>query len=177
MVAALTRAADGHASIAGTIATVGGYGLIMTCVVRPLLRLAMRRFPMAKELQVMLVIAFLSSWATEWIGIHALFGAFFAGVIWPSREGKSRTVIDEVAVKLEPIAMVVLIPLFFSYTGIRTNIGLIGGQGAWLYAALIIAAAIVGKAGGAFLGGIIMRFGVRDSLALGALMNTRGWPS
>jgi Kef-type K+ transport system membrane component KefB len=70
--------------------------------------------------------------------------------------------------------MTVLIPLFFSYTGIRTNLGLIGGAGAWPYAAVIIAAAISGKVGGAFLGGTIMRFGWRDSLALGALLNTRG---
>jgi Kef-type K+ transport system membrane component KefB len=86
----------------------------------------------------------------------------------------SRTVIEEVSAKLKPIAMVVLIPLFFSYTGIRTNVGVIGGAGAWRYTVVIIAAAIGGKVGGAFLGGAILRFGVRDSLALGALLNTRG---
>jgi Kef-type K+ transport system membrane component KefB len=80
-----------------------------------------------------------------------------------------RNTIEEVSAKLEPVAMIVLIPLFFSYTGIRTNIGLIGGAGAWRYAAVIVAAAIAGKVGGAFLGGTIMRFGLRDSLALGAL--------
>jgi Kef-type K+ transport system membrane component KefB len=122
----------------------------------------------------MLVIAFLSNWVTEWIGIHALFGAFFAGVIWPRGEAISRTGIEEASAKLEPIAMIALIPLFFSYTGIRTNIGLIGGAGAWPYAAVIVAAAVAGKVGGAFLGGTIMRFGMRDSLALGALLNTRG---
>ena len=173
-ITALTRSADGHVSIWGTVATVGAYGLIMACAVRPVLRLLTRRFSAVRELQVMLVIAFLSSWATEWIGIHALFGAFFAGVIWPRGEIMSHTTIEAVSAKLEPIAMTVLIPLFFSYTGIRTNLGLIGGAGAWPYAAVIIAAAISGKVGGAFLGGTIMRFGWRDSLALGALLNTRG---
>jgi Kef-type K+ transport system membrane component KefB len=172
-ITALTRSADGDPSLQ-TIATVGAYGLIMACAVRPVLRILTRRFAAASELQVMLVIAFLSSWATEWIGIHALFGAFFAGVIWPRGEAMSRTSIDKASAKLEPIAMIVLIPLFFSYTGIRTNVGLIGGAGAWPYTAAIVAAAIVGKVGGAFLGGIIMRFGRRDSLALGVLMNTRG---
>jgi Kef-type K+ transport system membrane component KefB len=82
-IAALTRSADGRVSILETVATVGVYGFLMACAVRPLLRLLTRHFPIVNELPVMLVIAFLSSWATEWIGIHALFGAFFAGVIWP----------------------------------------------------------------------------------------------
>jgi Kef-type K+ transport system membrane component KefB len=86
--------------------------------------------------------------------------------VWPRGEA------DDVFPKLEAVTMTVLIPLFFVYTGIRTNLGLIGG--AWPYAAAIIAVATVGKIGGAFLGGAIMRFGVRDSLALGALLNTRG---
>jgi Kef-type K+ transport system membrane component KefB len=173
-IVALTRSTDGHASILGTIATVVAYGLIMAFAVRPALRLLTRRFPVMGELQVMLVIAFLSSWATESIGIHAFFGAFFAGVIWPRGENESHVIRDDVSHKLEAVTMTVLIPLFFGYTGIRTNLGLIGGAGAWPYAAAIIAAATVAKIGGAFLGGTLMRFGVRDSLALGALLNTRG---
>jgi len=166
-ITALTR--PGSGSILETVATVGIYGLAMALVVRPALKWLTRRFPVVSEIPVMLVIAFLSSWATEWIGIHALFGAFFAGVVWP----RSGTVAEEVSAKLEPIAMVVLIPLFFSYTGIRTNIGLIGG-GAWGYSVAVIAAAIAGKMGGGFTGAILMRFGLRDSLALGVLLNTRG---
>ncbi len=173
-ITALTRSGNGHVSILGTLATVGAYGVLMALGVRPILRLLTRRFRFLSELQTMLIIAFLSSWATEWIGIHALFGAFFAGVIWPRGEDARPTAHDNLSGKLEPIAMTVLIPLFFSYTGIRTNLRVIGGAGAWSYAAAIIAAAVVGKIGGAFLGGVVMRFGVRDSLALGALLNTRG---
>jgi Kef-type K+ transport system membrane component KefB len=171
-IVALTRSTDGNVSILGTIATVGAYGLIMAFAVRPVLRLLTRPFQVGNELQVMLVIAFLSSWATESIGIHAFFGAFFAGGIWP--RVKDTGTRDDVFSKLEAVTMTVLIPLFFGYTGIRTNLGLIAGAGAWPYAVVIIAAATIGKVGGAFLGGIIMRFGVRDSLALGALLNTRG---
>jgi len=171
-IVALTRSTDGNVSILGTIATVGAYGLIMAFAVRPALRLLTRRFQVANELQVLLVIAFLSSWATEAIGIHAFFGAFFAGVIWPRLEDMGTR--NDVFSKLEAVTMTVLIPLFFGYTGIRTNLGLIAGAGAWPYAVVIIAAATIGKVGGAFLGGVIMRFGVRDSLALGALLNTRG---
>jgi Kef-type K+ transport system membrane component KefB len=165
----MTRSADGQVSVLGTIATVSFYILLMTLMIRPIVRSLTRRFPIANELPIMLVFAFLSSWATESIGIHALFGAFFAGVIWP----RSRTMIEEIAPKIEPIAMTVLIPLFFSYTGIRTNLGLIGG-GMWGYEAAILAVAIGGKMGGAFLGAMIMKFGLRDSLALGTLLNTRG---
>ena len=172
-IVALTRSPDGQVSILGTIATVGAYGLIMAIAVRPALLLLTRRFPAMSEIQAMLVIAFLSSWATESIGIHAFFGAFFAGVIWP-RDTKNGEDIKHTSGKLEAITMTVLIPLFFTYTGIRTNLGLIGGAGAWPYAAVIIAIATIGKVGGAFLGGAIMRFGVRDSLALGVLLNTRG---
>jgi Kef-type K+ transport system membrane component KefB len=169
-ITALNRPGPGEVSILGTILTVGTYGVVMAAVVRPALVFLTRRFPAARELPVMLVFAFVSSWATESIGIHALFGAFFAGVIWP----RSSMQVEEVAAKLEPIAMMVLIPLFFSYTGIRTNIGLIGGGGVWSYEAAILGVAIAGKVGGAFIGARIMKFGMRDSLALGALLNTRG---
>jgi Kef-type K+ transport system membrane component KefB len=158
------------ASPSGTIFMVLLYGVVLVLVVRPILLYFTRRFAITRELSVMLPFAFLSSWATEWIGIHALFGAFFAGVIWP----RSSELVEEVTTKLEPVAMIVLIPLFFSYTGIRTNIGLISGGGSWRYEAAILAVAIVAKMGGAFAGAMITKFGIRDSLALGALLNTRG---
>jgi Kef-type K+ transport system membrane component KefB len=164
-ITAMTR--QGSASVLGTIAPVVVYGLAMMIAVRPALRWATGRFKVTHELPVMLVIAFLSSWITESIGIHALFGAFFAGVIWPRSSGFA----EEVSGKLEPIAMGLLIPLFFSYTGIRTNAALIG---MWGLEAAIIAVAVGAKMGGAFAGASIMKFGWRDSLSLGILLNTRG---
>jgi Kef-type K+ transport system membrane component KefB len=168
-ITAITRSADGHVSLIGPIATVVLYIVVMLVAVRPLLRWLNDRFAIIREFSTLLVFAFLSSWVTEWIGIHALFGAFFAGVIWP----RSGTIVEDASSKLEPIAMAVLIPLFFSYTGIRTNVGLVAG-GAWKYEIAIIAVAIVAKMSGAFVGASIMKFGFRDSLALGALLNTRG---
>jgi Kef-type K+ transport system membrane component KefB len=136
------------------------YSTIMLFIVRPLLR----RVP--NELATMLIFVFLSSWVTELAGLHALFGAFFAGVIWP----RGSVNFGEVSAKIEPIAMAVLIPLFFSYTGLRTNIGKVN----WGYTFIIIAVAVSAKIGGAFAGARIMGFDSRNALSLGILLNTRG---
>jgi Kef-type K+ transport system membrane component KefB len=136
------------------------YSAVMWLIVRPLLRWV------PNELASMLIFVFLSSWATELAGLHALFGAFFAGVAWPRGSVK----FEEVSAKIEPIAMAVLIPLFFSYTGLRTNIGAVH----WGFTGIIIAVAVAGKVGGAFTGARIMGFDSRNALTLGFLLNTRG---
>jgi Kef-type K+ transport system membrane component KefB len=128
------------------------------------MRVVVRWIP--NELSAMLIFVFLSSWVTEAIGLHALLGAFFAGVIWP--RGKLK--FEDVSAKIEPVAMAVLIPLFFSYTGLRTNIGAVN----WAYTGAIIAVAVAGKVGGAFAGARVMGFDSKNSLALGCLLNTRG---
>jgi Kef-type K+ transport system membrane component KefB len=143
-----------------TLVILSVYSLVMWFIVRPLLR----RVP--NELSTMLIFVFLSSWVTELAGLHALFGAFFAGVIWPRGNVK----FEEVSAKIEPIAMAVLIPLFFSYTGLRTNIGGVN----WGYTLIIIAVAVSGKIGGAFAGARMMGFDSRNALSLGVLLNTRG---
>ena len=85
--------------------------------------------------------------------------------------GKPFTWIN-LAAKIEPLAMTMLIPLFFSYTGLRTNIGAVGDNLG--LTTLVIAVAIAGKVGGAFTGARITGFDFRNSLALGCLLNTRG---
>jgi Kef-type K+ transport system membrane component KefB len=136
------------------------YSVVMWFIVRPLLRWV------PNELATMLIFVFLSSWVTEFAGLHALFGAFFAGVIWP----RGSVNFEEVSAKIEPIAMAVLIPLFFSYTGLRTNIGSVH----WGYTSIIIVVAVCGKIGGAFAGARMMGFDSRNALSLGVLLNTRG---
>ena len=169
-ITAMVRAGEGQVPFYGPILTVIGYVVAMFGPIRIGLRKWIARFGDTVELPLILIFVFLSSWFTESIGIHALFGAFVAGVVWPRRSGT----IEGIASKLEPVAMAVLIPLFFSYNGIRTDIGLLGSGNLWLYTLGIIAVAVAGKAGGAFLGARIMGFGARDSLALGVLLNTRG---
>jgi Kef-type K+ transport system membrane component KefB len=151
---------SGEASLAEPIVIVVIYSAVMWFVVRPLLRFV------PNELASMLIFVFLSSWVTEFAGLHALFGAFFAGVIWPRESVK----FEEVSAKIEPIAMAVLIPLFFSYTGLRTNIGGVN----WTYTLIIIAIAVLAKVGGAFTGARIMGFDSKNAFALGCLLNTRG---
>jgi Kef-type K+ transport system membrane component KefB len=165
----VTIARSGDASVIGQLATVAIYILVMFAVVRPALAWLTRRFKLMSELSSLLIFVFLSSWVSGIIGVHALFGAFLAGVICP----RTRVNLDRAADKIEPITMAVLIPLFFSYTGLRTNIGALGGN-LWLTVLEIVAVATVGKVGGAFTGAKIMGFDTRNSLSLGVLLNTRG---
>jgi Kef-type K+ transport system membrane component KefB len=165
----VTISQSAGAPITGQIVTVAIYILAMFAAVRPALAWLTGRFRVTNELTSLLIFVFLSSWVSAVIGIHALFGAFLAGVVWP----RSNVNLEAVAGKIEPIVMAVLIPLFFSYTGLRTNIGALGGN-LWLYVLAIIAVATVGKAGGAFAGAKIMGFDTRHSLSLGCLLNTRG---
>lgn len=157
-IVAVSRSAD--SSLAQPIAVIVIYSAAMWFAVRPLLRFV------PNELASMLIFVFLSGWVTELAGLHALFGAFFAGVIWP----RGSVNFEEVSAKIEPIAMAVLIPLFFSYTGLRTNIGAVN----WSYTAIIIAVAVAAKIGGAFAGARIMGFDAKNAFALGCLLNTRG---
>ena len=169
-VVAISR--SGEASALGPFVILLAYILCMFAVIRPALRWFLgrvtSRLTVANELSMMLIFVFLSSWVTEFAGFHALFGAFLAGVIWPRSDSKR----DDVAVKIEPLATTMLIPLFFSYTGLRTSLGALGDNLG--LTALVIAVAIAGKVGGAFLGAKLTSFDVRNSLALGCLLNTRG---
>ncbi len=119
---------------------------------------------------VLLLLLMLSALVTEALGLHLLFGAFIAGAIMP----KSRDFVSYVIEKFDSITVLLLLPLFFAYTGLRTSIGQVKGVGMWWLCLLIIVVAVTGKLGGT---GIAARMGGmpwRESLALGALMNTRG---
>jgi K+:H+ antiporter len=159
---------SGEASALGPFVILLTYIFGMFAVIRPALRWFAGRLTVTNELSIMLIFVFLSSWVTELAGFHALFGAFLAGVIWPRSDSKR----DDVAVRIEPLATAMLIPLFFSYTGLRTSIDALGVNLG--LTALVIAVAIAGKVGGAFTGAKITGFDVRNSLALGCLLNARG---
>lgn len=121
---------------------------------------------------IILMILLLSSLATEIIGIHALFGAFIAGVVMPSnKESKIR---EALIPKLEYVSVLVLLPLFFALTGLRTQIGLMETPYHWYVCFIITLVAIAGKLFGAAISSKFMGFSWADSFRVGALMNTRG---
>lgn len=119
---------------------------------------------------VTLLLLLLSSTVTELIGIHALFGAFLFGAILP-KEGK---LAESLADKLETVAVVLLLPLFFAYSGLRTQIGLVSQPQEWLVTAGIIALATAGKFGGSAVAARLTGLRWREASAIGILMNTRG---
>lgn len=112
----------------------------------------------------------LSSYATEVIGIHALFGAFMTGAIMPDA-AKFRTIFIE---KVEDVSLILLLPLFFVFTGLKTEIGLINDPYLWKVTGFIILVAVVGKFFGSALAAKFVGQNWQDSLTIGALMNTRG---
>lgn len=119
---------------------------------------------------IFFITLLLSAYATEVIGIHALFGAFMAGVIMPAGI-KFRNLFIE---KVEDVALVLLLPLFFVFTGLRTQIGLLNDVNLWKITGLIIAVAVSGKFIGSALAARVTGQTWKDSLVVGALMNTRG---
>lgn len=121
-------------------------------------------------LAVMLLLVLASGWTTEWLGIHALFGAFIVGAIMPKESDFVHALLE----KLNDFAVVLLLPLFFAFTGLRASVGLLNGGEMWFYFALILIAAIVGKFGGSTIAARATGSPWREASALGILMNTRG---
>jgi Kef-type K+ transport system membrane component KefB len=119
---------------------------------------------------VVLVFVFASALCTEVIGIHAMFGAFLAGVIMPSHP-RLRPLLTE---RLEILTTSFLLPLYFAFTGLRTQVGLLNDWSSWLICGGVVLVAITGKLGGGTLAARWTGISWRDSLKLGVLMNTRG---
>lgn len=151
------------------------YILLMLKVVRPFLKRVADINRTKESLNKPIVAIFFltllfSSYASELIGIHALFGAFMAGAIMPENT-KFRTLFIE---KVEDVSIILLLPLFFVFTGLRTQIGLIDDVHLWKITGLIIFVAVAGKFFGSALAAKFVGHNWKDSLSIGALMNTRG---
>lgn len=151
------------------------YVLVMIYLVKPFLKrvgdLHASREKLSKPVvAIFFITLILSSYMTEVIGIHALFGAFMAGAIMPDNL-KFRTLFID---KVEDVALVLLLPLFFVFTGLRTQIGLLNDPYLWKITGLIILVAVTGKFVGSALASKIVGQNWKDSLTIGALMNTRG---
>ena len=112
----------------------------------------------------------LSAFVAQQIGIAAIFGCFLMGLIMPRRGGLTA----DVSERFESFVVLVLLPLFFVVTGLRTEVNALNRPELWAITVLLIAVAIVGKFVGAMLAARYGGFSLRDSAAVGALMNTRG---
>ena len=158
-----------------TIISAVAYVFLMLKIVRPFLTRIGDKYSNKESLSKPVVAIFfvtllLSSCCTEVIGIHALFGAFMAGVIMPPNM-RFRNIFIE---KVEDVSLVLLLPLFFVFTGLRTQIGLLNTPWLWEICVAIIGVAVAGKFLGSALAAKFVGQSWKDSLSIGALMNTRG---
>jgi Kef-type K+ transport system membrane component KefB len=167
--------AKGQLAALLTTAEALTFAAAMLFAVRPLLaRLAARITTRENLTQNVVALTFVlllaSALTSELIGIHALFGAFLFGAIMP-RQGDYAHALAE---RLEDFVVVALLPLFFAYSGLRTELGLVASMSDWLLCLVLIAVACLGKFGGSFAVARLTGMSARDSAALGVLMNTRG---
>jgi len=173
-VIAIVKSAGVGASIVTIGLTLVFVGVMLFLVKPQLGNLIEKRLADPKRTRGLLagVLAFVlaSAWFTESIGIHALFGGFMAGVVMPSFSG-FRVFLKE---RVEGFSSAALLPLFFVFTGLRTQISLLDNCFSWLTCCGIIVVAVTGKLGGSMLMARWTSMNWRDSFTLGVLMNTRG---
>ena len=158
-----------------TIALAVAFCLGMALVVRPLIGRVSTAFDQVGRVPAGWVAAIfagvlLSAYITEEIGIAVIFGGFIMGMIMP----RNARLTEDVTRRIEDFVVTLLLPMFFVYTGLRTNIGLLDRPALWLMTLTLIAVAIVGKLFGAMIAARVSGFDWRASAVIGTLMNTRG---
>lgn len=163
--------------VGGSLVTIGLsllFILFMLVIVRPRIARLVEKWPHARMgtgmLAAIFLFVFVSALVTEIIGIHALFGAFLAGVCMPPDPGLR----EFLRARLETFSSVLLLPLFFAFTGLRTQVGLLGDWTGWLLCGAVVLVAIAGKLGGSMTAARFTGMSWIDSFSIGALMNTRG---
>ncbi len=166
-----------QASAGGALATIVltlAFMATMFIVVRPavarLIRSAGERETSRGVIALTIAAMLVSALITESIGVHAIFGAFLLGAVIPHDSRLAHAMVGS----LETLVTVLLLPAFFAFAGMRTEIGLLTGAGPWIACGLIILVATVGKAAGTFVAARLTGMSARDAAGLGVLMNTRG---
>jgi Kef-type K+ transport system membrane component KefB len=171
---ALIGEAGGPSSLPLRLVGLAVYLFVMLGVIRPLAARAVERRhnPELSLTLLGVVVAFvlLSAAATDKIGVHPLFGAFLAGVCFPRVEHWQIAIRE----RLDMLVSVLLLPLFFALTGMRTRLDLLNDSAMWVWAGIVLAAAVFGKMGGAAIAARWTGQSWRNAIALGALLNTRG---
>jgi Kef-type K+ transport system membrane component KefB len=171
---AVTRTNSMVAAIPIIIYSVAYIGLMLT-LGRWVLRVLSTYYDRTGKLsQLMLAGIYMavvaSALITEAIGIHLIFGAFLIGAAMPKNLGLVR----EIAQKTEDFVLIFLLPVFFAYSGLKTQIGLLNNPELWLLCAAILGVAIVGKYVGTYYAARSCNIDRQEASALGWLMNTRG---
>jgi Kef-type K+ transport system membrane component KefB len=158
-----------------TLAGLTAFLVLMFCGARRVLRGFQKQFRLQGRLSesmvaLMVVFVMASALVTQELGLHLLFGSFLAGTIMP----KDHEFVQYLLGKFESVTGVVLLPLFFAYTGLRTSIRLIEGSDMWFYCLLVVLVAIGGKLGGSMIAARAVGTTWQEAAGLGILMNTRG---
>jgi Kef-type K+ transport system membrane component KefB len=171
---ALIGAPGGSLSMPMRLAGLAAYLIVMLGVIRPLAGRLTRNMhssePSFEVLSIVVALTLTSAAATELIGVHPLFGAFIAGVCFPHVEKWQKTMRQ----RLDMVVSVLLLPIFFALTGMRTRLDLLNGKSALLWTVIVLLAAVFGKMAGAGLAARWTGHSWHYATALGALLNTRG---
>jgi len=162
-----------ESALSVTVLTLG-FIVVMFVIVRPAIAARLRRVddrePTRGAIAVTVVGLLASALLTEAIGVHAVFGAFLFGAVIPHNSKLAHALIQT----FENLVTILLLPAFFAFAGMRTEIGLISTWSAWFACGLVIVAATIGKFGGTLVAGHFTGLSWRRAAALGILMNTRG---
>ena len=173
--ASAVAVAGSGSEVIETIALAVAFCLLMAFGVRPLVARVSTAYDEAGRVPggwVALIFAgvLLSAYATEQIGIALIFGAFVMGMIMP----RHAELTEDVTRRLEDFVVTLLLPLFFAYTGLRTDIGLLDRWELWAMTGVLLLIAITGKLAGATLAARFSGLDWRSATVIGVLMNTRG---
>ena len=172
---AVAAASGSFGDVARTVGLAFAFVLVMTLGARRVLARVATAYDEAGRVPAGWIMAIfagvlVSAYLTEEIGIAVIFGAFVMGAIMPRHAGLT----EDVTRRVEDFVVVLLLPLFFAYTGLRTNMTLLDSWPLVLLTLALLAVAVVGKFGGTVLAARVTRLGWRESAVLGTLMNTRG---
>lgn len=171
---AMVRSSGGWSHFAFRLLLLAAFILLMLTVVRWLGRFIDSWYEKSgagiELLSFLVLFIFASSWVTEKLGVHALFGAFMAGLVMPN----NARLLTDLVERIESLSLALLLPLFFALTGLRTRVDLLTGSSALGYGLAIVAVAVIGKLAGATVGAKMIGVNWKDSIGLGVLMNTRG---
>ena len=176
VVTAIARSSLDPARLSIMIVETGGFAAVMVWIVRPLLKkwtaLEMRKYHGRLSLTgpaIVLLLMLLAAAATNVIGIFSIFGAFLFGAILYDQQ-EFRAAVQE---RLRDFVTVFFLPIFFTYTGLRTDVGTMTGGALWVMCGLVLLVAFVGKFGGCWLAARLNGLPTREASIIGVMMNTR----